>query len=122
VPFDAHLADRVRKLLGTRTDIEEKRMFGGLAFMIRGHMACGITGSTLMVRVAADDEKRLLSEPHVRPMDFTGRPLQGFLYVDPEGVTSAPALRKWITRAAAFADGRPRKARTGAALRRSRTR
>ncbi len=120
--FDERLANRVRRLFGTRRGIEEKRMFGGLAFMVRGHMSCGIVGSTLMVRVGPDDEKRFLAEPHVRPMDFTGRPLKGFLYVDAEGVASGPALRKWVDRAAAFADSKPRKVRTVSTLRESRKR
>ena len=85
-------------------------MFGGLAFMARGHMCCGLVQSTLMVRVDPRACDRLLLEPGVRPMDFTGRPLRGFLYVDRNGIASAPALRKWVGRALAFADGLPPKA------------
>lgn len=75
---DGRLARRVRALLGDRADLEELRMFGGLAFMIRGHMSCGIVGSSLMVRVEPAAAEEFLREPHARPMDFTGRPLRGF--------------------------------------------
>ncbi len=116
--FDEELAQRVRRALDGRVDVEEKRMFGGLAFMVRGHMTCGVVGSTLMVRVDAGDEPRLLAERHVRPMDFTGRPLKGFLYVDPPGTASAPALRKWVGRAVAFTESKPRKPKASARTRR----
>ena len=85
-------------------------MFGGLAFMARGHMCCGLVRAQLMVRVDPQAYDRLLQEPHVQPMDFTGRPMRGFLYVEPTGIASAPALRKWIGRALAFAEGLPPRA------------
>jgi len=107
MPFDEKLADRMRRVLAGRKDVEEKHMFGGLAFMIRGHMCCGIVGSSLMVRVAPEDEGRCLREPHVRPMDFTGRPMRGFLFVDAPGLASAAALRKWSGRAVALAQAKP---------------
>ena len=84
-------------------------MFGGLAFMARGHMCCGLVQAKLMVRVDPQAYDRLLQEPHVRPMDFTGRPMRGFLYVEPAGVASAPALRKWIGRGLAFVKHLPPK-------------
>ncbi len=88
-------------------------MFGGLAFMARGHMCCGLVQAKLMVRVDPDTYDRLLQEPDAQPMDFTGRPMRGFLYVNPDGVASAPALRKWIARAVAFAESRPPKTKLG---------
>lgn len=112
MPFDETLASRVRRVLDGRTDVEEKKMFGGLAFMVRGHMSVGVVKRMLMVRVDADEHATLLKEPHARPMDFTGRPMTGFLYVDPEGVASAGGLRKWIGRGVAFAESKPRKTRT----------
>ena len=111
MPFDEKLAARVRKLLDGRVDVEEKRMFGGLAFMVRGHMSVGLRDSTLMVRVDAADQDELLDEPHVRLMDFTGRPMRGFLYVDPAGISSAASLKKWVGRGVAFAESRPAKTR-----------
>ena len=82
-------------------------MFGGLAFMARGHMCCGLVRARLMVRVGPNEYERLLAEPHARPMDFTGRPMRGFLYVEPAGGATARALRTWVGRALAFADSLP---------------
>jgi len=84
-------------------------MFGGLTFMVHGHMACGVVGDSLMVRVAPEDGEALLEEPHTRPMDFTGRPLSGFLFVGAKGVATPAALRKWLSRAVSHAASRPAK-------------
>jgi TfoX/Sxy family transcriptional regulator of competence genes len=111
--YDEKLAARIRRLLATRSDVEEKKMFGGVAFMVRGHMCCGIVGAKLMVRVDPASSERLLREAGARPMDFTGRPMRGFLYVEPEALASAPALRKWVARALAFVESRPPKAPLG---------
>ncbi len=108
--FDETLADRIRAVLDGRRDVVEKRMFGGVAFMVRGHMSCGIVGSSLMVRVDPEKAGRFLREAAVRPMDFTGRPMRGFLFVDPPGIASSASLRKWIGRATAHAEAKPRKA------------
>jgi TfoX/Sxy family transcriptional regulator of competence genes len=110
VAYDEELAERVRAVLSDRPDVEERRMFGGVAFMIRGHMSAGIVGPTLMVRHEPADAEALLREPHARPMDFTGRPMQGFLFVDPPGTKTAVALETWIRRATAWAETRPPKA------------
>ena len=109
VAYDEALAERIRALLRNRRDVAERQMFGGVAFMMRGRMGCGIVGSTLMVRVDPTDADRLLRAPHARPMDFTGRPMRGFLFVDPPGVATAAGLRAWIRRAAAWADAQPPK-------------
>src|SRR5262245_11768713 len=118
--YDEKLAERVRAILAKRVDVVEKRMFGGIAFMVRGHMRCGIVASTLMVRLAPADADGLLSEPHVRPMDFTGRPMRGFLYVDPDGLKTAVMLRQWVERAEAYAEGQPVKTRSQAGPKRKR--
>ena len=110
--YDEKLAERVRAALAKRDDVVEKRMFGGIAFMVRGHMSCGIVSSTLMVRLAPADADGFVNAPHVRPMDFTGRPLRGFLYVDPGGTRTAAALRQWVERATAYAEGQPMKTRS----------
>jgi TfoX/Sxy family transcriptional regulator of competence genes len=98
--YDETLADRVRNVLTADReiigDLEEKKMFGGLAFMLRGHMCCGITSDNLMVRLGGAQELEALAEPHVRPMDFTGRPMKGFVYVEPEGTRSEKDLRRWV--------------------------
>ena len=96
--FDEQLAMRIRAVLGARTDLIERKMFGGLAFMVRGHMCCGIVGNDLIVRVGADGYGDALARPHVRPFDFTGTPLTGIVYVAAAGVRTSAALRGWIDR------------------------
>jgi len=108
--YDEKLAERVRGILADRPDVEERRMFGGIAFIVRGHMTVGVVGPTLMVRHGPEDADALLREPHARPMDFTGRPMRGFLYVDPPGTKTAVALGTWIRRATAWAEAQPPKA------------
>ncbi len=107
--FDEKLAAQIRTALGDRRDVVEKQMFGGIAFMVRGHMSCGVVGSSLMVRVDPQDAETLLKEPAVRPMDFTGRPMRGFLFVDRPGIANSALLRKWVSRATAHAEAKPRK-------------
>ncbi len=83
--YDEEAAARVRRILSGRSDVVEKRMFGGLCFMVNGGMCCGLTNAAFMVRVGPDQYEDALAQPHVRPMDFTGRPLAGLVYVDPSG-------------------------------------
>lgn len=73
-------------------------MFGGLAFLYRGRMCCGIVGNDLMVRIPDDEFNAVMRRRHVRPMDFTGKPLRGFVFVSPPGFRTAAALRTWIAR------------------------
>lgn len=84
-------------------------MFGGLAFLVNGHMSCGIVGGRLMVRVHPDAYDDALDEPHVLPMDFTGRPMRGFVYVEPAGVSDRGGLELWVRRGVAFASSLPPK-------------
>jgi TfoX/Sxy family transcriptional regulator of competence genes len=100
--YDEGLAERVRELLAVRMDVTERAMFGGLAFMVGGHMACGITGDDLMVRVGKEGYNDALGHPHAREMDFTGRPMTGIVYVDPAGTADDDALRNWVERGIAF--------------------
>ena len=83
--YDEKLADRVREVLQRRRGVSEKKMFGGLAFLVNGHMACGVQGDDLMVRVGPDAYDAALKKAGTRPMDFTGRPLKGMVYVGPRG-------------------------------------
>ena len=93
--YDEHLAQRVRRELA-KPDVTERKMFGGLAFLVGGRMCCGVQGTDLMVRVPVDMHEALLRRPHARPMDFTGKPLKGFLYVSAAGLRTAASLRRWI--------------------------
>ena len=95
--YDERLANRIRRAFNGGEDITERKMFGGLAFLCRGRMCCGIVGNDLMVRVPIDVFDAVLRRRHVRPMDFTGRPLRGFVYVSPSGFRTATALRAWLS-------------------------
>jgi len=107
--YDEKLAARIRRVLAARADVEEKKMFGGIAFMVNGHMAVGVSGNDLMVRVGAERHDEALARPHARPMDFTGRPMRGFVFVVPEGTASGAALRSWIGLATEVAESQPAK-------------
>jgi hypothetical protein len=107
--YDETLAERVRRVLPGDVSVRERKMFGGLAFMLGGHMTCGVVGPDLMLRIGAERSERAVAEPHVRRMDFTGKPLKGFVYVGPEGVASDEMLRAWIDQAAAFTASLPPK-------------
>ena len=107
--YDEKTAERVRRLLSERADVVEKKMFGGLCFMVNGGMCCGLTGTAFMVRVGPDRYQEALAQPHVRPMDFTGRPLAGMVYVDPAGYRSDRALATWIRRGVDFVSTAPAK-------------
>jgi TfoX/Sxy family transcriptional regulator of competence genes len=109
--FDEQLAERIRAVLEGRPDVQERRMFGGIAFLLSGHMACGIVGTDLMVRLGREGTESALAEPHVRPMDFTGRPSSTMVFVDREGTASDGALAAWVHRAADHARTLPAKAR-----------
>jgi len=105
--FDEALGDRVRRVLGTHPALTEQRMFGGLAFMLNNKMFVGIIGEDLMVRVGPDGQAAALAKPHVRPMDFTGRPMRGYVYVSPEGTGTVEAVAFWVERGAEFVENMP---------------
>jgi TfoX/Sxy family transcriptional regulator of competence genes len=100
--YDKGLADRVRTALKPYRGLSERNMFGGIAFMINGHMCCGVTQSDLMLRLAPDDVAAALKKPHARPMDFTGKPMKSMLFVSAKGTDSDAALSQWIEAAYAF--------------------
>lgn len=95
--YEEELANRIRRALAGRRDVTERKMFGGLAFLCQGQMCCGIVGNDLMVRVPLDEFDAALRRRHVRPMDFTGKPLRGFVYVSPPAFRTATALRSWLS-------------------------
>ena len=115
--YDEDLADRVRELLPRGQAVTERQMFGGLAFMLGGHMFCGIVKDALMVRLGPEAAGRALDQPHVRPMDFTGRPMKGMVFIYPAGLHD-DRLRQWVDDAAAYARGLPPKPVTPAARKR----
>jgi TfoX/Sxy family transcriptional regulator of competence genes len=112
MPFDETLGQRLRAVMQAecvRDTLSEKRMFGGLAMMINGNMAVGIVGYNLMVRVGPAAYEDSLAQPHAAPMDFTGRPMNGYVYVYPEGLSTDRELRAWVKRAATFVRTLPSK-------------
>lgn len=111
--YDAVLADRVREVLASEERVDEIVMMGGLCFMVGGHMAVGIVGEDLMVRVGRDGHARALSRAHAREMNLTGRTMRGFVLVAPAGTASKRMLASWVTPAAEFAKSLPPKQRRG---------
>ena len=106
--YDEDLADRVRAVLPPGEAMTERQMFGGLAFMLGGHMFCGVVKDTLMVRLGPEAAEQALGQPHVRPMDFTGRPMKGMVFIDPAGLHDQ-ALRHWVDAAVGFVRSLPPK-------------
>ena len=94
--YDERVAQRIRAVLHKREDVSEKRMFGGLTFLVAGHMTVGIVKDELMVRVGPEAYYGALRKPHARAMDFTGRPMRGFLFVAPAGFKSDADLERWV--------------------------
>jgi hypothetical protein len=107
--YDEILADRVRDALGDRPGLTERKMFGGLAFMLRGNMCCGVLGEEVVVRLPAEEGDAALGEDGVRPMDFTGRPMKGFLLVGGDQLADDASLSGWIERATDHASSLPPK-------------
>lgn len=104
--YDEDLAERVRDVLRADPALSERKMFGGLCLMLGGHMCCGVVGSDLMLRLGEEGAEAALQRPHVRPMDFTGRPMSTMVYVSQEGL-GGRALRAWVDKAAAYARSLP---------------
>lgn len=94
--YDEGIAERIRDALADTPNVTEKKMFGGIAFLVNGHMCYGVTNETLMVRVGADNYESALARPHARTMDFTGKPLRGFVYVATAGFDTDHGLASWI--------------------------
>jgi hypothetical protein len=107
--YDEALAARVREQLAAEPALTEKRMFGGLAFLLQGNMAVGLSGRDLMVRVGPEASDDALARPHTRPFDMTGRPMKGWILVAPEGVAGERDLAAWVARGVAFARSLPAK-------------
>ncbi len=107
--YDEGLAERLREVYAEQLDLVEKKMFGGLAFMVSGHMSCGVVDDRLMVRVGADQYQAALQQAHTGEMDFTGKPLRGFIYVEAAGLESDQELREWVEKSLRFVNSLPPK-------------
>lgn len=107
--YDEGLAERIRGVLADEAGVTEKKMFGGLCLLVRGNMCCGIVDETLMARVGPGQYEACLRLPYAREMDFTGKPLKGMIYVDPEGIGEDEELEAWIDRCLAFMKTLPAK-------------
>lgn len=107
--YDEKLARRVRDVLAEQPGIREQKMFGGLCYLLNGNMAVGVETDRLMVRVGPDAYEDALTRPHARPMDLTGRPMRGIIWVDAPGIRDKRTLRRWIDRGLAFAGSLPPK-------------
>lgn len=107
--YDVHLADRVRSILKSAAEFSEKKMFGGLAFMVNGHMCCGVLKTDLVLRLAPEQAAAALRQPHTRPMDFTGKPMKSMIYVSALGTDSDQVLAAWVESAVSLARSVPDK-------------
>jgi hypothetical protein len=107
--YDEALAERIRHLLGRRKAVEEKKMFGGVGFLLNGNMLVGVWKDQLVARLGPDDGDDALKEPHVRVFDITGRPMNGWVLVEPAGVAADGQLKAWLERSLAFVRSLPAK-------------
>jgi TfoX/Sxy family transcriptional regulator of competence genes len=108
--YDEHLANRVRELVASRPGVVEKRMFGGLAFLIGGHLSVSVSGrGGLMLRCDPSETEALVSKPHAAPFEMRGRALDGWLRVDPEGLRTERQLERWVALGVEYARSLPPK-------------
>ncbi len=107
--FDERLADRIRDSLRRRKGLVEKKMFGGVAFLLNGNMCVGVHHNELIVRLAPEETNKALAQPHTRLFDLTGRPMKGWILVEPAGLKTDAKLGKWIQVAATYASSLPAK-------------
>jgi TfoX/Sxy family transcriptional regulator of competence genes len=107
--YDEKLADRARSALKGVKGLAERKMFGGLCFTVHGNMVCGVVDEKLMLRVGAENHEKTLTLKHAQPMDFTGKPMKGLVYVAPEGCKTTAAVKPWVKRALDFAKTLPPK-------------
>ena len=107
--FDENLAARIRTALGRKKGAEEKKMFGGLGFLLNGNMLVGVWKDSLIVRLGPDEHEAALLEPHVGEFDITGRAMKGWVMVAAEGVADKGAVKEWVKRAVKFVGKLPAK-------------
>jgi len=107
--YDEGLAQQIRDELSDRHGYSEKHMFGGLAFLINGNMACGVTTDQVMLRIGKENYEEALSQPHITKMDFTGKEMRGLVYIDEEGSHNEDVVKEWVNFAYDFAFSLPSK-------------
>ena len=107
--YDEGLAQRIRELLAEQPELVEKKMFGGVGFMVQGNMAVGVIDDELMVRIAKEETDGALEEPGTRIFDFTGRPMKGWVMVREAGIADQDGLTSWVTRGVDYALSLPAK-------------
>ena len=117
--YNEELAERIRSSLARNDGYEEKKMFGGIAFMLNGNMVCGVTRDDLMARLGQEATESALARPGARPMDFAGRPMKAMVFVGPEGYASDADLNWWVSSALSFCAELPPKASKAKSIRRS---
>ena len=107
--FDESLAQRIRDALARKQGVEEKKMFGGVGFLLNGNMLVGVWKNSLIVRIGPEVYEDVLLEPHVTEFDITGRPMKGWVLVEPEGIEDDEQLKNWIQQAVKFVGNLPKK-------------
>jgi len=107
--FSESLARRIRDALAGTKGLVEKKMFGGVGFLLHGNLLVGVWKDSLIVRLSLDDGQMALAEEHVRPFDITGKAMKGWVLVEPDGIESDQQLAEWLRRAREFVKGLPRK-------------
>ena len=109
--YDEALAERIRLVLADAPELVERKMFGGICFMVGGHMTCGVLGDELIARVGPEAAEAALARPGAREFDFTGRPMRNIVMVAPGAVSADAELERWIAEARSFTGGLPPKRR-----------
>ena len=109
MPYNTILEEKIDAAAKRWQYMEKKKMFGGVGFMVQGNMACGVIGDNLVVRIGAENSEAALAHPYSRPFDFSGKPMAGWVYVEPAGVVADSDLRGWIAQGVAFAQSLPAK-------------
>lgn len=107
--YNEKLAERMREILKNRSDVLEKKLFGGIGFMVNGNMACGVNKQDLILRLSESESENAMQQPHVRIFDMTGRPMKGWVLISADGYKSDTALRNWIEQGMEFAKSLPPK-------------
>lgn len=108
--YDERLSERVRAALARERGVSEKKMFGGLSFLLHGNMCCGVAGEKLVLRLGPDEAAETLKKKHTKPMDFTGKPLKSMVYVMPAGTRTSASVKSWVSQAVGYAAALPKKA------------